>query len=94
MTEFGAEANRDGPVEQKGTFAFQARFMREHLQAIDTRPFVNGAMVWNVRDFRVIPNWAGGNPIPDPPYNHKGLLDLAGKPKPAYDEVKRIFTSR
>ena len=94
VTEFGAEANRDGPVEEKGTFAFQARFMREHLQAIDTRPFVNGAMVWNVRDFRVIPNWAGGNPIPDPPYNHKGLLDLAGKPKPAYDEVKRIFTSR
>ena len=50
-------------------------------------------MVWALRDFRVIPGWAGGNPFPDPPYNHKGLLDLNGQPKPAFWEVQRIYRS-
>lgn len=31
VTEFGAEANRDGPDSEKGTYAFQARWLREHL---------------------------------------------------------------
>ena len=92
-TEFGAEANREGPDNEKGTYSFQARFLREHLAIGDTRPFLNGAMVWALRDFRVIPNWAGGNPFPNPPYNHKGLLDLNGQPKPAYWEVQRIYRS-
>ena len=57
------------------------------------RPFLNGAMIWALRDFRVIPGWAGGNPFPDPPWNHKGLLDIAGNPKPAFWEVQRIYRS-
>jgi len=48
-------------------------------------------MVWALRDFRVMPGWTGGNPLPDPPFNHKGLLDLSGQPKPAFWEVRRIF---
>jgi len=93
VTEFGAEANRDGPESQKGTYAFQTRFLREHLAIDDSRKFLNGAMVWALRDFRVIPGWAGGNPLPDPPYNHKGLLDLSGNPKPAFWEVARLYGS-
>ena len=93
VTEFGAEANREGPDTEKGTYAFQTRFLREHLRIGDTRPFLNGAMIWALQDFRVIPNWAGGNPIPDPPFNHKGLLDLNGRPKPAFWEVQRIYRS-
>jgi len=93
VTEFGAEANRDGPETEKGTFAFQTRFLREHLAIDDSRPFVNGAMIWALRDFRVIPGWAGGNPVPDPPNNHKGLLDLNGNPKPAFYEVQRLYGS-
>ena len=31
VTEFGAEANRDGPVEEKGTWAFQQDFVNFHL---------------------------------------------------------------
>jgi len=91
VTEFGAEANRDGPDSEKGTLAFQTRFLREHLAIDDSRPFLNGAMIWALRDFRVIPGWAGGNPLPDPPYNHKGLIDLQGRPKPSFWEVARIF---
>jgi len=91
LTEFGAEANRDGPESEKGTYAFQARYLRDHLQVASSHPFVNGAMVWNLRDFRVYPGWNGGNPRPDPPYNTKGLVGVDGKPKPAYLEVRRLF---
>ena len=31
VSEFGAEANRDGPVEEKGTYAFQQDFVNYHL---------------------------------------------------------------
>lgn len=50
-------------------------------------------MIWALRDFRVIPGWKGGNPRPNPPYNHKGLLDVNGNPKPAFSEVQRIYRS-
>ena len=32
ITEFGAEANRSGPVTEKGTYEFQAEFLRYHLE--------------------------------------------------------------
>ena len=31
ITEFGAEANRNGPVTEKGTYQFQADFLKYHL---------------------------------------------------------------
>ena len=34
VTEFGAEANRPGPVTEKGTYAFQQDFLTYHLQRI------------------------------------------------------------
>jgi beta-glucuronidase len=91
VTEFGAETNRDGPESEKGTNAFQIKFLRDHLAIDDSKPYLNGAIIWALRDFRVIPGWAGGNPVPDPPYNHKGLLDVNGNPKPAYWAVQQLF---
>jgi beta-glucuronidase len=91
VTEFGAEANREGPIDEKGTYAFQQDFLRYHLSVYDSRPFLNGAMIWILRDFRVKPGWEGGNPKPGPPVNHKGLLDTQGEEKPAFDEIARIF---
>ena len=52
---------------------------------------MNGALIWALRDFRVRPNWDGGNPKPDSPLNQKGLEDETGKPKPAYLAAERIF---
>ena len=48
VTEFGAEANRDGPVEEKGTWAFQQDFVNFHLatyaqQAVAERRDLLGA---------------------------------------------------
>jgi beta-glucuronidase len=91
ITEFGAESNRDGPFDEKGTFAFQRQLVEDHLAVYDARPFVNGALVWALRDFRVRPNWDGGNPKPQSPLNQKGLMDQFGKPKPAYAAAARMF---
>ena len=91
VTEVGAEANRDGPIDEKGTYSFQSDFLRYHLGVIGQRPFMNGALVWILRDFRVRPGWDGGNPKPDPPTNFKGLVDARGKPKPAFDVVRGLI---
>jgi beta-glucuronidase len=91
ITEFGAEANRSGPVTEKGTFEFQADWLKYHLDVFATKPFISGALIWNLRDFRVKPNWAGGNPLPHPPVNEKGLIDDFGRKKPAYGVVRGVY---
>jgi beta-glucuronidase len=87
VTEFGAEANRAGPASEKGTYEFQSEFVAYHLGVIESKPFINGALVWILRDFRVKPGYDGGNPKPRPPINAKGLIDDTGAPKPAFDVV-------
>jgi len=86
-----AEANRDGPIDEKGTYAFQRQLVEDHLAVYASKPFVNGALVWALRDFRVRPDWDGGNPKPQSPLNQKGLEDETGKPKPAFAAAARIF---
>ena len=92
VTEFGAEATHDGPADTKGTFAFQTRFLLDHLAIHERRPWVAASIVWILRDFRVTPLWRGGNPNrPTPPWNNKGLIDETGTPKPAYWELRKRF---
>ena len=91
VTEFGAEADRDGPVQERGTYEFQSDFVGYHLGVFASKPFLSAAVYWALEDFRVFPAWTGENPIPDPPIFHKGLLDFSGNPKPAYQIVKQAF---
>ena len=91
ITEFGAEANRSGPVTEKGTYEFQADFLKYHLDVFAEKPFMSGALIWNLRDFRVKPGWAGGNPRPNPPVNEKGLVDDIGRRKPSWNVVRDIY---
>lgn len=91
VTEFGAEANRNGPVGEKGTFEFQRDFLRFHLGTYNARSFINGAIVWILRDVKVRPGWTGGNPLPSTPYLNKGLVDKTGARKPAYEDTARLF---
>jgi beta-glucuronidase len=91
ITEIGAEANRSGPINEKGTYEFQSDFLRYHLGEIAQRPYVNGAQIWALREFAVAPGWAGGNPSPSPPFHKKGLVTLTGRLKPAFEEVARLF---
>src|SRR4051794_19547195 len=91
VTEFGAEANRDGPPEEKGTYDFQKEFMRFHLATYAKRPWINGAINWTLEDFKVRPNWGGGNPLRDSPWFRKGLMDQDGNKKPAYAPTSRTY---
>jgi beta-glucuronidase len=91
ITEFGAEATRDGAPSDKGTYAYQENFMRYHLATFAARPWINGALAWILQDFKVRPGWTGGNPYPDPPWVHKGLLDQFGRKRPAYALTQAIF---
>lgn len=93
MSEFGAEANRAGPVEEKGTYANQQAFVRYHLGVFATKPWLAGAVYWAIREFRVRPGWNGGNPRPDPPMHQKGLLSFGGTPKPAFFDVRKAYRS-
>jgi beta-galactosidase/beta-glucuronidase len=91
VSEFGAEANRDGPKTDKGTYAFQSEFMRFHLATYAKRPFVNAAITWVLQDFAVRPAWTGGNPQPEPPWLQKGLITQNGLRKPAWNLTRRIY---
>lgn len=93
MTEFGAEANRDGPVEEKGTYAFQNDFIGYHLGVAASKPWLSGAVYWALREFRVRPNWDGGNPRPTPPIHQKGVIRYDNTRKPGYAELQRLFKS-
>jgi len=92
VTEFGAEANRDGPVEEKGTWAFQQDFVNYHLDVHDSKPWLSGSLYWALNEFRVRPAWEGGNPRPTPPIHQKGLLTYGELVrKPAWGDVERRF---
>ena len=91
ITEFGAEANRAGPREEKGTYDFQKEFMRFHLATYAKRPWINGAINWVLQDFKVRPGWMGGNPQPDAPWLRKGLIDQNGNDKPAFAPTERTY---
>ena len=93
VTEFGAEANRAGSVEDKGTYAFQQDFVNYHLGVFATKPWLSGALYWALNEFRVRPQWEGGNPFPAPPIHQKALLHYDGTKKPAWTDVQRWFTT-
>ncbi len=93
ITEFGFEANRDGPVEERGTYAFQANAVAFHLNVFATKPWLSGALYFALQNFVAWPGYAGGDPEPDPPFHQKGLLDFNGAPKPAWSVVSQIYHS-
>jgi hypothetical protein len=91
VSEFGAEANRPGPVEEKGTYAFQQDFVNYHLGIYAQKPWLSGAIYFALQEFRVRPNWDGNNPRPSPPIHEKGLVTFDGVAKPAFADVQRIY---
>ncbi len=91
VSEFGAEANRPGPVEEKGTYEFQEDFVNYHLGVYATKPWLAGAIYWALQEFRVRPGWEGGNPRPQAPIHQKGLIAFDGTRKPAWADVQRLF---
>jgi beta-glucuronidase len=91
ITEFGVDGNRPGPVEERGTYAFQADTAAYDLAVFAARPWLSGALYFVLQDFVSFPDYSGGNPLPDAPYNRKGLFDLLGHPKPVEPIVSAGF---
>jgi beta-glucuronidase len=92
VTEFGAEANRDGPPEEKGTYAYQQGFVNYHLGVFASKPWLSGAIYWALNEFWVRPAWDGGDPRPQPPVFQKGPISYDGVRKPAFADVQRWYT--
>jgi len=91
ITETGAEANRSGPVEERGTYEFQQAFVNYHYGIYASKPWLSGAIWWTLEEFAVKPGWEGGNPWPAPPIHQKGLITMAGVKKPAFADMQRIY---
>jgi beta-glucuronidase len=93
ITEFGAEASRSGPEDQKGTYEFQRKFVLDHLAIHSSKQFVNGSIHWALRDFRVHPTWQGGAPdeYTTPPWHNKSLIEENNHRKPVFLPVARLF---
>lgn len=91
VTEFGAEANRDGPREEKGSFQFQEDFINYHLGVMNSKPWLSGALYWALQEFKVRPAWEGGNPRPNSPLHEKGVITYGGGLKPGYFVLQSQF---
>jgi beta-glucuronidase len=95
VTEFGAEANREGPVEEKGTYAFQQEFVDYHLSVFATKPWLSGASYWTLNEFRVRPAWEGGNPRPQAPIHQKAVTRYEDRSrKPAWADISATTPPR
>jgi beta-glucuronidase len=92
VTEHGAEANREGPDEERGTYGFQRDFYDFHNRVYSTKPWLSG-VIGTLRAFRVRPGWEGGNPKPSNNWHEKGVLDFFDNPKPSYAVVQNWFRS-
>jgi beta-glucuronidase len=91
ITEFGFDANRDGPVEERGTYAFQANTVAYHLGVYASKPWLSGAFYFLLQDAATFPAYQGGNPWPTPPSDAKGLVNLDGTLKPAFAIVAASY---
>ena len=91
ITEFGFEANRHGPVEERGTYEFQSDSVAYHLGVFATKSWLSGAIYFALQDFAARPGWGGGDPWPHPPFVQKGLVDLTGNLKPAFAVVSSLY---
>ena len=80
-TELGVEANRSGPAEERGTYAFQSQWLDDTLRVYSKKPWLSGAIGMLIA-FHARPNWSGGNPRPTPPMHEKGVFHFDGSPKP------------
>ena len=91
VSEFGFESNRNGPVEERGTYQFQREAAAYHLRVFASKPWLSGAIYFLLQDAAVSPGFGGGDPWPQPPFVQKGLLDLQGNQKPAFATVSWIY---
>jgi beta-galactosidase/beta-glucuronidase len=100
VSEFGAEANTLNAPGAPGSLQFQARMLARAIRTYAATPWLDGALVWNLQDFALRPDFDGGSIRRQDPsirlvsgINEKGLFTYAGAPKPAVAIVRRAFAA-
>jgi Glycosyl hydrolases family 2, TIM barrel domain/Glycosyl hydrolases family 2, sugar binding domain len=98
VTEFGAEANTLNPTAGPGGLRFQAQLLARHIRIYRAQPWLSGMLVWNLQDFALSPDFAGGSVRREAPdialvrgINQKGLFTYSGRPKLAAAVVRRLY---
>ncbi len=91
ITEYGADADPRIhsliPARFDKSIEYALRFHQYYLQEIMKRPFVSGAVVWNLADFS---SETRGETMPH--INNKGLLQWDRKPKDLYYFYKAMLS--
>src|SRR4051794_32634803 len=90
VPEFGAEANTLNAATAPGGLRFQANLLARHIAIYRAQPWLSGMLVWNLQDFALSPDFAGGAIRREAPtiapvrgVNQKGRFTYDGRPKPA-----------
>ncbi|HEV2975492.1 MAG TPA: glycoside hydrolase family 2 TIM barrel-domain containing protein [Solirubrobacteraceae bacterium] len=98
VSEFGAESNTLNPPGAPGSYGFQASLLARHIAVYSSDPKLSGMLIWDLRDYPLVPRFYGGSIIYRLPalkliegINQKGLFTYAGAAKPAAGAVARLF---
>jgi hypothetical protein len=98
VSEFGAESNTLNPAGDPGSYAFQSSLLARHIGVYAADEDLFGMLVWNLRDYPLVPSFEGGSIHGKLPrlrliegLNQKGLFTYSGSPKPAVRAVARLF---
>jgi hypothetical protein len=98
ISEFGAEANTLNPPGSPGSYGYQAQLLERHISVYAHDPKLTGMLIWNLRDFPLVPTFHGGSIAFKLPHLRliegllqKGLFTYSAAPKPAAAAVARLY---
>jgi beta-galactosidase/beta-glucuronidase len=101
ISEFGAESNALNRPGAPGSYSFQSNLLARHISVYAADPKLSGMLVWNLRDYPLVPSFQGGSIHSKLPalrliegLNQKGLFTYSGAAKPAAATVARLFRAQ
>ncbi|MCW3030911.1 MAG: hypothetical protein JWM66_1044, partial [Solirubrobacterales bacterium] len=100
VSEFGAESNALNAPGTPGSYGFQSTLLARHIAVYGADPRLSGMLVWDLRDYPLVPQFNGGSITFRLPrlkliegINQKGLFTYGASPKPAAGAVARLFNA-
>jgi Glycosyl hydrolases family 2, TIM barrel domain/Glycosyl hydrolases family 2 len=98
ISEFGAESNSLNAPGAPGSYGFQASLLARHIGVYAADPKLTGMLVWDLRDYPLVPQFNGGSITFKLPHlkliegiNQKGLYTYGDDVKPAARTVAGLF---
>ena len=91
VTEAGYGGNRTGPIEVRGTYAYQDDNLTYAMGVFNQLTWLAGAIWFPLQDFAAEPGYDGGEPLGNPPFVDKGVIDQYGNEKPSFAVMQALF---